>query len=150
MMASQNAHTKEYVMYVRKFIEAVLAYTKSEKVYIIAHSMGVTLSRKAVQGGSATDKKVSYDVGPSLASNIEAFFGLAGGNLGLVDCKYSLALPTCNAETGTNFLKRCLGFSPSPSTYLKNLNSGPKEGSRVYALWSPDDDIIKYKCMVNG
>ena len=87
-------------MYVRNFIEAVLSYTKAEKVYIVGHSMGVTLARKAIQGGTATYNKVSYDVGPSLTSKVEIFFGLAGGNLGLVDCKYAIAIPTCNAESG--------------------------------------------------
>ena len=39
-------------MKARKFIEAVLEYTKAEKVNVIAHSMGVTLSRGALKGGS--------------------------------------------------------------------------------------------------
>jgi triacylglycerol lipase len=32
-------------MFTRKFIEAVLEYTKAEKIYVIGHSMGVTLAR---------------------------------------------------------------------------------------------------------
>lgn len=61
-------------------------------------------------------------------------------------------MATCNSESGKYIflLNFKIGFSPSPSTYLKNLNNGPKEANRVYAFWSPDDDIIKYKCMVNG
>jgi triacylglycerol esterase/lipase EstA (alpha/beta hydrolase family) len=35
-------------MYVRKFIEAVLDYTRADKIYVIGHSMGVTLARKAI------------------------------------------------------------------------------------------------------
>ena len=38
-------------MKVRKFIEAVIEYTKADKVNVIAHSMGVTLSRGAIKGG---------------------------------------------------------------------------------------------------
>jgi alpha-beta hydrolase superfamily lysophospholipase len=38
-------------MFVRKFIEAVIEYTHAEKVYIVGHSMGVTLGRGAVIGG---------------------------------------------------------------------------------------------------
>jgi triacylglycerol esterase/lipase EstA (alpha/beta hydrolase family) len=35
-------------MFVRKFIEAVLDYTRADKIYVVGHSMGVTLARKAI------------------------------------------------------------------------------------------------------
>jgi len=50
-LASQNSHKKDFVMFVRKFIEAVIEYTHADKVYIVGHSMGVTLGRGAVIGG---------------------------------------------------------------------------------------------------
>lgn len=42
---------KKNVKYMRAFLEAVLAYTKAEKVIVIGHSMGVTIGRKIIQGG---------------------------------------------------------------------------------------------------
>lgn len=37
-----------YVDYLKTFVRAVMAYTGSKKVNIIAHNMGVTLARKVV------------------------------------------------------------------------------------------------------
>lgn len=39
----------------RAFVEAVIAYTGAPQVNIISHSMGVTLARKVIKGGSAQD-----------------------------------------------------------------------------------------------
>jgi len=50
-------HSTEYLLYIRKFIEAVIDYTGAEKVDIIAHSMGVTLTRAVIKGGD-------YDIVP--------------------------------------------------------------------------------------
>lgn len=129
-------------MYVRKFIEAVIEYTHAEKVYIVAHSMGVTLARGAVIGGQSKDSAtVTYDIGEALTDKVAAFFALAGANYGLVDCTYATALATCSTTNG---------FSPS-SEYLTRLNNNQhKEGLAVYSYWSPADDIIKYSCLVNG
>ncbi len=55
-------HTCTQLMYLRKFFEAVLAYTKAKKVDVIAHSLGVMLARKVIKGGSliATDGKCTF------------------------------------------------------------------------------------------
>lgn len=53
--ASNNSHIKEYVLRLRAFVEAVIKYTGAPKVNIIGHSMGVTLGRKVIKGGIATD-----------------------------------------------------------------------------------------------
>ena len=53
--ASDNYHSKNNVLRVRAFIEAVINYTGTSQVNIIGHSMGVTLGRKAIKGGNATD-----------------------------------------------------------------------------------------------
>jgi triacylglycerol lipase len=50
-LASQNNHAKKYVLQVRAFVEAVLAYTKAPQIDIIGHSMGVTIGRRICQGG---------------------------------------------------------------------------------------------------
>jgi len=36
----------------RAFVEAVLQYTKADKVHIVGHSMGVTIGRKVAKGGA--------------------------------------------------------------------------------------------------
>jgi triacylglycerol esterase/lipase EstA (alpha/beta hydrolase family) len=51
--ASLNNHKKSYVLPLRAFLEAVLAYTGATQVNIIGHSMGVTLGRKIIKGGKA-------------------------------------------------------------------------------------------------
>jgi len=49
--AQDQTHSKEYLTYLRAFTEAVLAYTGAEKINVIGHSMGVTLSRRVIKGG---------------------------------------------------------------------------------------------------
>ncbi len=56
-----------------QFVDAVLAYTQSEKVVIIAHSLGVTVSR--------TWLKHSNDYG-----KVETFVAIAGPNHGVAFC----------------------------------------------------------------
>ena len=75
--AGLRYHSKEYLTFLRAFVEAVLKYTGKQKVNIIGHSMGVTLARKVVKGGAAYDGLAggAYDVGPSLCSNVDIFLG---------------------------------------------------------------------------
>ena len=133
----------------RAFVEAVIAYTGAKQVNIISHSMGVTIARKVIQGGSAVDHSAgSYEVGPSLGSKVKTFVAIAGANLGLTACYSSSILPTCNTKDG--FFP---GLTPAshPSDYLNNLNtSGQKEGSNIYVIWSKYDNILLYGCLVWG
>jgi triacylglycerol lipase len=77
--------SKASVMHIRKFIEAVLAYTGANYIRVISHSMGVTIARKAIKGGSAIDHIAgSYEVGQSLSNRVRTLIGLAGVNLGLM------------------------------------------------------------------
>ena len=126
-LASQNYHSKEYVMQVRAFIEAVMNYTKADTINIISHSMGVTLARKAIKGGIGVDhEKGNYDVGESLAKKVKTFIGIAGGNLGLTSCYSATTLPTCNIKAG--FFPGATSFS-HPSDFLNDLNvRGGMEG----------------------
>ena len=105
----------------RAFVEAVIEYTGAPKVNIIGHSMGVTIGRKVVKGGSATDHvSGEYEVGPSLKDKVKTFVGLAGANLGLTACWTASAIPTCNARDG--FFPGALSTS-GPSKFLNDLNT---------------------------
>jgi len=56
----------------RAFLEAVLAYTKADKIHVISHSMGVTIGRKIIKGGLANDiiHGGEYNLGKSLADRV--------------------------------------------------------------------------------
>ncbi|HNH83639.1 MAG TPA: lipase family protein [Acidobacteriota bacterium] len=145
-------HSKTNLTRIRKFIEAVLAYTGAAKVDIISHSMGVTLGRKAVKGGSASDllEGGSYDLGPSLTSKVDTFVGIAGANWGLVSCyQTGGSTPTCASTNGLY-----PGYAIGPwglSSILSDLNATSHyEGSYVYTIWSTVDEVIGYGCVVWG
>jgi triacylglycerol lipase len=148
-LASQNNHAKKYVLGMRAFLEAVLAYTKADKVVVIGHSMGVTIGRKIIQGGSATDQKEgAYSVGDSLKSKVKTFIGLAGANYGLTSCWNLNSIPTCSNIDGFN--PGALSTS-GPSKFMAGLNTNPAaEADSVYTIWSEYDDLIGTKCVVWG
>lgn len=81
-----ESHDRRRVQYVRAFIEAVLDYTGAEKVDIITHSLGVTLTRRAIKGGLVLSDETPYELGPALTSRVDTFLALAGGNQGLITC----------------------------------------------------------------
>lgn len=56
-----RAHSCETLTYLRKFTEAVMAYTKSSKIDMISHSMGVTLARKVATGGHFIDEYGNFN-----------------------------------------------------------------------------------------
>jgi pimeloyl-ACP methyl ester carboxylesterase len=59
----------------RAFLDAVRAYTGSEKVQVVAHSLGVTIVRKAML------------VDPSLRERVTAVVAIAGANHGTSVCR---------------------------------------------------------------
>ncbi|MBN1203979.1 MAG: lipase [Myxococcaceae bacterium] len=147
-LSSQQYHSKTYVMKIRKFIEAVKAYTGATKVDIIAHSMGVTLARKAILGGYATDalEGGQYYVGPPLTSSVDTFVGIAGANRGLTSCyQTGPTTPTCGSTNGL-YPGWWNGFGVSGrSAYLENLMSSSRyEGAYRYSIHSTVDEIIGY------
>jgi len=148
-LASQQTHSYEYISYLRNFTEAVLKYTKAKKIDVIAHSMGVTLARKVIRGGSMTDSGQTYQLGDSLAPKVDTFLGIAGANLGLVSCYLAFTLPTCGKANG--FYP---GIAPGPiqlSTYLDDLlKNEVKEGDYVFTMLSTADDLILYGDKVWG
>jgi triacylglycerol lipase len=152
LYASSNYHSKENIIRIRKFIEAVLAYTGAEKVSIVAHSMGVTLARKAVKGGAANDllDGGNYTIGEALTNKVDAFVGIAGANQGLVSCYATGATtPTCGSTNG--FYPGVAAGGIGLSTFLAELNSTRKfEGSYIYSIWSKVDEIVGASCIVWG
>jgi triacylglycerol lipase len=145
--ASNVYHSREAVTKMRKFLEAVLAYTGAKQIVVIGHSMGVSIGRRIVKGGSTTDHvSGTYSLGASLAPYVKTFVGLAGANLGLTAC-YSPVFPTCSSVDG--FFPGATA-TQGPSTYLKQLQNDGKEGQKVYTIWSEFDDLIGYGCVVWG
>lgn len=142
LMSSNQYHSKSYLMFIRKFIEAVKAYTGAAKVDVITHSMGVTLTRKAIKGGSGYDlaNGGAYNLGSSL-NYIDTFVGIAGANWGLTSCYYAAGSPTCAATNGLypGYWYGGAGLSD----FLDDLNaSSGFEANYVYTIWSTYDQII--------
>lgn len=153
--AAQQYHARQYLTRTRRFLQAVLAYTGAEKIDVIAHSMGVTLARKAIKGGPATDSLAGgdYDLGAPLTSRIDTFVGIAGANRGLVSCfMIRGTTPTCGAANGLNpgylgFFGTVLGVSK----LLTDINArAGYEGAYVFTIWSRVDQIIGFGGLVYG
>lgn len=142
-------HNTEWLLHQRTFIEAVLDYTGAQKVDIIAHSMGVTISRAVLKGGSfliGNDKPIY--LGAPLSNRVNTYIAIAGGNFGIQTCAiqyYYDNFRICNNVNGffpgTNQTK---GLQPSNiSDFLKDLNKNKiKEASRTFAMWSYYDYTI--------
>jgi hypothetical protein len=138
--ANDQSHDRAYLTRLRRFISAVQQYTGASKVVVVTHSMGTTLARKAIEGGSGTDAAGADALGAPLTSIVDTFIGIAGANWGLVYC-YSTPDPaTCS---------KVYGFWPGanatdgPSTVLAAMNAtSHDEGAHVFSYCSKDDEIL--------
>jgi triacylglycerol esterase/lipase EstA (alpha/beta hydrolase family) len=134
--AGEQHHSQKYLEEVRGFIEAVKKYTGAEKVDVIGHSMGVTLARKAIQGGDGVDPYAGtkFNLGGAMTDSVDTFVGIAGANHGLAAAMWTGDLvPTTN---------RTSGLHPQ-SELLKDLNKvDHDEGSHVFSIWSQVDELI--------
>jgi len=156
-------HTCANLMFLRKFVEAVMAYTGAPKVDIIAHSLGVPLSRKMLKGGSLIATDGNCSLGSPLSSRVDTFVGIAGPNFGLCVCQLAQTVPAwCNALDGLYPGYTCddqllCGYTSSNCTqknysaFLEKLNEDPtREGDHVYAMWSDVDEVLLMRAMSWG
>ena len=99
-----------------RFIEAVQWYTGSRKVDIVTHSLGVTIVRELMR------------LYPSLAKDVVAFVGIAGGNHGTTVCRgLETSWYGCNEiAPGTPWLARLNGPGGEDETY------GPTKWMTIY------------------
>lgn len=154
LQSGNQYHSKPNLQKIRAFIQAVKAYTGASKVDIITHSMGVTLTRKAILGGSGNDAANggNYNLGAPLTSSIDTFVGIAGANQGLVSCyQTGGTTPTCAATNGLYPGYLYFGFVVGVSNILTNMNaSSHYEGTYTYSIWSTVDEVIGYGNVVYG
>ncbi|MFL0796907.1 MAG: hypothetical protein K6L73_05390 [Cellvibrionaceae bacterium] len=154
LTASTYYHSRDFLTRIRKMIEAVKAYTGADKVDVIGHSLGVTIARKAIKGGSAHDYLGggSYNLGGKLTSSVDTFVGIAGANQGLSACYLTgPSTPGCGKTNGFYPGYMIWGRVYGKSDFLKELNSSSRyEGSHRYSIWSVVDEVVTGACLVWG
>uniref|UniRef100_A0A8R1HKI0 GPI inositol-deacylase n=1 Tax=Caenorhabditis japonica TaxID=281687 RepID=A0A8R1HKI0_CAEJA len=165
--AAKRTHDCKDLLRLRQFLKAVLDYTGSPKISVVSHSMGVTLARKIIKGGSVSASDGKCDLGLPLNKKVDVLIGISGANYGLCNCEGGSATleKTCNKDNGLWPGDSCglnildCGLTPLPwpcsavnySAYLMQLNSDRnKEADHVYSLWSLADELIEYGNMVWG
>lgn len=152
-LGSDYTHDKESILQIRQFIEAVLDYTKADKIDIITHSLGVTMTRRAILGGLEQDLDGSeYEIGETLTDKIDTFLGIAGGNQGLTNCSLmGTTTPICHEELGLYPGWWSGAEVVDRSTILDTLNEHTRyEGDFIYSMWANNDAILGPNCLVWG
>ncbi|CEF71107.1 Lipase EstA/Esterase EstB family-containing protein [Strongyloides ratti] len=119
----------KYVKKIRRFILAVLKYTKFNSINIVSHSMGVTLTRKAIKGGAIKEKHDVCNIGEPISKKINTFNGYWPGNdYGYDEC----GIKSKNEGRQNNY-----------SNFLQNLNEDKYlEGQYIINIFSTQDEVI--------
>uniref|UniRef100_A0AC35TMF4 Lipase n=1 Tax=Rhabditophanes sp. KR3021 TaxID=114890 RepID=A0AC35TMF4_9BILA len=153
------------IIRMRAFFKEVIKYTRSQKIHIIAHSMGVTISRKAIKGGliQADDGKSGFgncDIGPSISDKIDTLISISAANYGVCFCQLQTfrTAPGCNQKNGfwPGALNNCedrksIVNVTDYSSILKDINENPvKEAHKIYVILTENDEIIGNKGKVFG
>jgi triacylglycerol lipase len=128
--AACNDHDGSELIPVKDAINQALARSCTGKIDVLGHSMGVTLSIRAI-----------LDLG--VAARVESFVGIAGAYRGLRSCgtyPFNVATTTCGYW----------GLSLS-SPFLNSIN-GKRMAGRIYSIKSNTDQIVCSTgvCTVNG
>uniref|UniRef100_A0A915ER57 Lipase n=1 Tax=Ditylenchus dipsaci TaxID=166011 RepID=A0A915ER57_9BILA len=121
------------VKQIREFITAVYEYTNST-VDVVAYSMGVAISRKAILGGRCAETE-DY-LGRPITKYVDAFVAIAGVAYGLERCPQNMQ--ACNNINGM----------ACNSEFLRDVNSKTSsyEGNATYAIYSKDDFLVGQNC----
>lgn len=130
MSVTNNHHPKDQIEKIKNFILAVKTYTGKAKVSIIAHSLGVTMARRAI-----------YDY--NLTSSIDVFVGIAGANAGLTACgTYPAPMvptKTCGAYFFWGWPIYVDGLAINSPHLLKMM--GKKLATRLYSIRGINDEL---------
>uniref|UniRef100_A0A183G7L4 Lipase n=1 Tax=Heligmosomoides polygyrus TaxID=6339 RepID=A0A183G7L4_HELPZ len=144
-------HTCSNLLFLRRFIEAVIAYTGAKKIDVIAHSVGVVLARKALKGGALIGTDGNCTLGPPLTARIDTFVGIAGPNYGLCVCQLAQTVPAwCNALDGLYPGYTCQDQARVGSCRDLVNNDPAREAEHVYAMWSDVDEVLLFRGMTWG
>uniref|UniRef100_A0AC35TVS2 Lipase n=1 Tax=Rhabditophanes sp. KR3021 TaxID=114890 RepID=A0AC35TVS2_9BILA len=166
--AANRQHTCTYLQMINKFIFAVLKYTNSTQVDIIAHSMGVTLTKRAIIGH--TSKDATCSVGRSLKNKVRTLIAIAGASHGLCMCNQetSVLMKACGKDHGFYSGSSCnakfedgdcstvrlsqLGCTvKNYSTFLKGLTAVKwKVADKIVSIWSNSDEVTGHNNFVWG
>ncbi|GMT15489.1 hypothetical protein PFISCL1PPCAC_6786, partial [Pristionchus fissidentatus] len=135
----------EYVKQVRALIVSVRLYT-GRAVDVVAYSMGVPVSRKAILGGRCVD--TGEDLGAPLTGIVDTYVGTAGPNHGVAPQVGALAIPGC-ALPGIPICNQVNGLysgnCPQQSQFLNDINAYARyEGQHIYTIASTADHIVGY------
>ncbi|CDW71933.1 lipase [Stylonychia lemnae] len=145
---SQHYHSREYMVYIRKFIDAVLEYTNATKVDVISHSMGVTFARRVLKGGVVKSVGYPFDLGPPLTEFVDTFIGIAGPNWGISHCIMDFydEYKSCSKQSGfyPGFQSNGNGSMPQNlSSFLAEMNlDQTREAQHSYAILSLYDAVV--------
>jgi hypothetical protein len=163
LKATQQVHNYHNIMRVRLMIDAISKYSKeflgndTGRANVVSHSMGVTLSLKAIYGGEAYISKSSAAMtnfnpltkdiatralelpdgnSASIADKVNIFIGIAGATRGLTACKGFMALffPTCSEQ---------LGLSPHSEIVKELLDKTEAPAQKVISFLSFTDKVLK-------
>ncbi|GMS91672.1 hypothetical protein PENTCL1PPCAC_13847 [Pristionchus entomophagus] len=134
----------DHVKRIRMLIEAVHAYT-GRPVDVVAFSMGVPISRKAIMGGRCVEN--NEDLGGSITDKMGTYVGVAGPNKGVAPvmmgmpspmCALAPFIPVCNPVNGL-----FSGFCPFKSRFIDDINHKSQyEGKRIYSIGSTIDEVV--------